>query len=305
MVKELECNGTYPILKLYYFFGISSTLLSVATLVGNAVLVWYYRPSYCKRYNTLVFGIGVADIGTALSCLLQVINICCIAQCDGEDLTFLYTTDNISTFQDTKFEEQITISSLLYEISITSSVGFTALLGLSWLVDTACSPATHSCVSTVFVVGYPTLWTVVKMHHLNTAKQDKSPPVEGFLWFLLPVCVPVVVSSVVLFYVKYRGRTFPRREVSSETITRVTLMMNFAYFFFILMNLVAKQDIQMLPQLHLALYFSTTRVLPLLNATKTLIFLAEERSFAKDLEVRIKNSRWKPCLCADGVYLDQ
>lgn len=145
----------------------------------------------------------------------------------------------------------------------------------------------------------------MKMHHLNTAKQDKSPPVEGFLWFLLPVCVPVVVSSVVLFYVKYRGRTFPRREVSSETITRVTLMMNFAYFFFILMNLVAKRDIQMLPQLHLALYFSTTRVLPLLNATKTLIFLAEERSFAKDLEVRIKNSRWKPCLCADGVYLDQ
>ena len=35
MVKELECNGTYPILKLYYFFGISSTLLSAVTLVGE------------------------------------------------------------------------------------------------------------------------------------------------------------------------------------------------------------------------------------------------------------------------------
>ena len=139
------------------------------------------------------------------------------------------------------------------------------------------------------------------MHDLKTDQGD----VEGFLWYLLPMCVPVVISSLVMFYVKYRVRTFPRRELSSNTITRVTLMMSFVYFFFIMMNLVAKQEIQMLPQLYLALYFTTTRVLPLVNATKTLIFVAEERSFAKDLEVRIKNSRWKPCLCTDGVYLDQ
>ena len=43
-------------------------------VAGNIILVWYYRPSYTKRYNTLIFGIGVADIVTAVSCLIQVSN---------------------------------------------------------------------------------------------------------------------------------------------------------------------------------------------------------------------------------------
>ena len=224
-----------------------------------------------------------------------------IGTCEGTHLPFAYTTDQLAIFHNSQYDEQITISTLLYEISITTTVGFTALLIVTWLVDTAVSTATHSCFSTVFIVGYPTLWTVVKMHGL---KSEQSEAVK-VLWFLLPICIPVLISSGVLFYVKYRVRVFPRRELSRACITKVGLMVNIVYFLLIVMNLIAKQEPQMLQQFYLTLYYTTTRTLPLVCAGKTIIFVCEERSFAKDLEARIKNSFWKPCLCSEGVYLDQ
>ena len=232
---------------------------------------------------------------------IQVVNMWSIGKCDGSNLTFYYTTDQLSLFRYSQFDEQITIESLLYEISITTTVGFTALLMICWLVGTGCSTATHSCISTVFMVGYPTLWTVLKLHGLKTQQEEA----ERFLWFILPICVPVIISGAVLFYVKYRVRVFPRRELSRATITKVGLMANSIYFLLIVMNLIAKQEPRMIRQLYLALYYTTTRALPLVNAGKTLIFVCEERSFAKDLMARIKNSFCRPCLCVEGVYLDQ
>lgn len=213
-------------------------------------------------------------------------------------MLYHFITDNMTLFVDSQFDDQLTISQIAYEISIITSVGLTMFLMASWMLDTHLSFATHSCLSTVLVVGYPVLWTVLNIHHL---RQPLTPTIK-LLFLVIPIGVAAVVIGILLI-VKVKNRFYTRRDISQLSIQRIGILTSTTYILFVVAKILDTQQFDVQQQLHLTVYYSLTRFMPLFNAMKAAILVFEEDMFSRRLKNRIKHSWFRDCLCTEGVYL--
>lgn len=230
-----------------------------------------------------------------------------VAQCNGQELLYSYVIDEQNIFVDTQFDEQTIFTSLVFEIAVIVSVGNTAYLLLCWMLKLF-DASTQCCLNTCFLVGYPVLWTVIKIRQLDNDLTDTDLDMfdEKSITLLLPLAVSMVLMVLSVIIIRFRRAQYEYTELNFKTITLLGQFVVACCAIFLCYYAVFNHThgTKTSKRVHLFLYHSCTKTVMLFNSCgKVYIFLVGEYHFGKHLRSRMKKTWLRECLCLDGLNL--